>query len=395
MPEIEEETPATAAKAKVDAELEKKRTGEWKTEEGLKKVAEFIREHIKNRNGVLNENRCDYFKGDRLTRVLLPEVVPEGGKKKIKKRPKILESIVDAKEANLVAQTLLASQEYYIKVQVMKDPANKQPQKEVRVMKQQAWDEMGYYVWVWDGNPFWNNVFQIAMVVIFILVTCFPIWPDFMKLGLWYISVTLLVVMFVFLTIRFLLFLFVWIFGFEFWILPNLFDESLTVVESFKPVFMFERIKTTQLWWRLGISGGFIWFIYWAYTQPTEFDEFIKGQKEFVDDLYEGNLLSDVSQQHKTDLDKIFDKMPSIEDLLADLAHEEDDEEGAGSGTCEGTPEECAKYHADEAPREENMQPEDFEENEEEELDMDAMLEDMLEADEAEDIMDEMMDEQG
>ena len=33
------------------------------TEEGLKKVAEFIREHIKNRNGILNENRCDYFKG--------------------------------------------------------------------------------------------------------------------------------------------------------------------------------------------------------------------------------------------------------------------------------------------------------------------------------------------
>ena len=26
-------------------------------------MAEFIREHIKNRNGVLNENRCDYFKG--------------------------------------------------------------------------------------------------------------------------------------------------------------------------------------------------------------------------------------------------------------------------------------------------------------------------------------------
>ena len=50
---------------------------------------------------------------------------------------------------------------------------------------------------------------------------------------------------------------------------------------------MFERIKTTQLWWRLAISGGFIWFMYWAYTQPTEFDEFIKGQKEFVDDLYE------------------------------------------------------------------------------------------------------------
>ena len=49
---------------------------------------------------------------------------------------------------------------------MIKDPANKQPQKEVRVLKQQAWDEMGYYVWVWDGNPFWNNVFQVRLAMV-------------------------------------------------------------------------------------------------------------------------------------------------------------------------------------------------------------------------------------
>ena len=71
---------------------------------------------------------------------------------------------------------------------------------------------------------------------------------------------------------------------------------------------------------------------------------------------YEGNLLSDVSQQHKTDLDKIFDKMPSIEDLLADIAAEDMEEE-------EGTvPGEGGEYRAEEEGFVENLQPEDFEE---------------------------------
>jgi hypothetical protein len=39
-----------------------------------------------------------------------------------------------------------------------------------------------------------------------------------------------------FLLLRFLAFLFVWVTGYEFWFLPNLFDESLSFVDSFKPV---------------------------------------------------------------------------------------------------------------------------------------------------------------
>ena len=39
-----------------------------------------------------------------------------------------------------------------------------------------------------------------------------------------------------FLLLRFLAFLLVWVCGYEFWFLPNLFDESLSFVDSFKPV---------------------------------------------------------------------------------------------------------------------------------------------------------------
>lgn len=53
---------------------------------------------------------------------------------------------------------------------------------------------------------------------------------------MWYLSVTLLVIMVTFLTIRCLLFFFAWIAGYEFWILPRLFDETLAFAESFTPV---------------------------------------------------------------------------------------------------------------------------------------------------------------
>jgi hypothetical protein len=56
------------------------------------------------------------------------------------------------------------------------------------------------------------------------------------QVWLWYVSVTLLSFMLGFLLLRFLAFLLVWVGGFEFWFLPNLFDESLSFVDSFKPV---------------------------------------------------------------------------------------------------------------------------------------------------------------
>jgi translocation protein SEC62 len=141
-----------------------------------------------------------------------------------------------------------------------------------------------------------SNFMTGGIVTAFLLITCFPIWPQIMKVILWYISCTLLVLIFSLVLIRWFLFLFVWIFGFEFWILPNLFDEERSVMDSFKPAMSFEKTGPGQLWWRMAVLIGFVGSFYWAYTQPTEFDEFLKSNKQFVDDLYDGNLLSDMSQ---------------------------------------------------------------------------------------------------
>ena len=112
--------------------------------------------------------------------------------------------------------------------------------------------------------------------------------------------------------------------GFECWILPNLFDEQLGFCDSFVPVVSCERTKEGQLMYRIGVSVAFFSFCYWAVTQPSEFDGFVKGQGDFIKDLYAGTLLSDMSQKDKESIDK--PKMPTLADLLKKLDSEDEEE---------------------------------------------------------------------
>jgi translocation protein SEC62 len=71
-------------------------------------------------------------------------------------------------------------------------------------------------------------------------------------------------------------------------LLCSLFDESLSVVDSFKPVYSFDKGSAGQTMYRLGLLVALVAFIVWAASQPTEFDGFLAAQKDFVDDLYSG-----------------------------------------------------------------------------------------------------------
>lgn len=58
----------------------------------------------------------------------------------------------------------------------------------------------------------------------------------------------------------------------------------------------FEKSPSGQGIYRAAMVVAFAAFVYWAYSQPTEFDSLITAQKQFMHDLYEGNLLADVAQ---------------------------------------------------------------------------------------------------
>lgn len=169
----------------------------------------------------------------------------------------------------------------------------------------------------------WSNIATGLVIAVVIGFTLLPIWPDYAKRILWYFSVTFLIGTLSFCLIRFVLFLMLWVFGYEFWIFPRLFDESLSFQDSFKPVYSFDKGTTGQGLYRMGLIVALVGFGYWAYSQPTEFDGFLKAQTEFIDDLYSGKLIADVAFNPREHMEKHGKRVPSLEDLLKELEKDE------------------------------------------------------------------------
>jgi translocation protein SEC62 len=192
------------------------------------------------------------------------------------------------------------------------------------VCRVRDFDEAGYFTWVYEGDKTMSHLMTTGLIMGFLFCVCFPIWPQFLRVFVWYLSVSLLLFIFFLITSRACLFLFVWIIGFECWFLPNLFDETLSFSDSFKPLYSFEPTKPGQLPYRIGVGVGFFSFCYWAITQPSEFDGFVSAQGDFLKDLYAGTLLSDTSQEDKDNIDKPM--MQSLDELLKSLEDEEVEE---------------------------------------------------------------------
>jgi hypothetical protein len=42
--------------------------------------------------------------------------------------------------------------------------------------------EADYYVWLWEGDQTMSNFMTGLLIVAFLLITCYPVWPDILKL---------------------------------------------------------------------------------------------------------------------------------------------------------------------------------------------------------------------
>mmetsp|Transcript_26955 Transcript_26955/g.27194 ORF Transcript_26955/g.27194 Transcript_26955/m.27194 type:complete len:361 (-) Transcript_26955:119-1201(-) len=280
----------------------------YESEKGLRQLANYLRSPfgVRVRSAIEHEKRVDYFKGKRLVECIL----------EAKKWPKALPKITDKGQAISVIQLLIKAQYFHRSEKV-------EGKKGVLVYSQKNFfEETGYYTWMYAGNMVWSNVATGGVIAVVIGFTLLPVWPVIAKTILWYCSITFLLVTLVFLSIRFLMFLVMWILGYDFWVFPRLFDETLTVQESFKPVYQLEKGASGQGYYRIALVIAVIAFIAWAAHQPTEFDEILKAQKEFIDDLYSGNLLADVAHDPKLNIDRSR-KVPNLEDLLRQVEEDE------------------------------------------------------------------------
>ena len=83
-------------------------------------------------------------------------------------------------------------------------------------------------------TPKKSRIFPIIIISIVLALCLFPIWPYKITLVVFYISLYFLILVGVFSIIRFLIYYFMRLIGFEFWIFPEIFEN-----DSFKPIYSF------------------------------------------------------------------------------------------------------------------------------------------------------------
>uniref|UniRef100_A0A914LI57 Translocation protein SEC62 n=1 Tax=Meloidogyne incognita TaxID=6306 RepID=A0A914LI57_MELIC len=103
------------------------------------------------------------------------------------------------------------------------------------------------YVWVFDPTPFWKQCVGVLIVLGTIGGCLFPLWPDWLRLGVYYLSLTGIILFGIFLgfaLVRTILFGIICVCSLGrhyLWILPNLLEEC-SFFESFQPFYTYEYV---------------------------------------------------------------------------------------------------------------------------------------------------------
>lgn len=149
-----------------------------------RRVVDFLRTKagMKVRPGVLNGQRADYFKGSAAIKaVLSPEYA------KLRNVPKV----TSEEEAEKMLHNLLPYA-FFLRVERGEKPAKKDERRALQVNQMQLFEKDMYYAWFYEGQQLMMKLAGLAMVVVMLAAVMFPLWPRFMRLGVWYASMGVL-----------------------------------------------------------------------------------------------------------------------------------------------------------------------------------------------------------
>lgn len=117
--------------------------------------------------------------------------------------------------------------------------------KRLAITQKQNFDANSFYCCVYEGSKRWQHFMLFCVVAAVLCICMFPAWPLQLKIGLWYVSVVFLTILLFLIVLRLILFLFLWFFGYQFWLLPNLFNEDAGFIDSFIPLTDLQRVPGT------------------------------------------------------------------------------------------------------------------------------------------------------
>jgi len=210
-----------------------------KAPQETRNVVNFLRSSkagLKNRVGVLNGKRVDYFKGRSAVKALLSPAYA-----KTKNTPKI----TSEEEAHNLLHNIIPFT-FFLRVDRGQPVGSASSPKSLQINQMQLFKPDEYYAWFYEGSQWTNYVGGVAMVAIILAGVMFPLWPPILRLGVWYLSLVFLGLIGLLLVISVIRLIFyvitVLVASPGIWIFPRLFAD-VGFVDSFIPLWEWDLPK--------------------------------------------------------------------------------------------------------------------------------------------------------
>lgn len=119
----------------------------------------------------------------------------------------------------------------------------------VRIEQHQEANDDNYYIWLYEGSQWKQKAYAAGALVLVMAVVLFPLWPLFLRQGVWYLSMGMLGLIGLFFAmaiVRLILFI-ITMFAAPpgLWLYPNLF-EDVGFFDSFRPVWAWQEVSPVR-----------------------------------------------------------------------------------------------------------------------------------------------------
>jgi translocation protein SEC62 len=116
----------------------------------------------------------------------------------------------------------------------------------VKIEQHQDANDDNYYIWLYEGSQWKQKLYAAGALLLVIAIVLFPLWPLFLRQGVWYLSMGMLGLIGLFFAmaiVRLIIFM-ITIFAVPpgLWLYPNLF-EDVGFFDSFRPVWAWQEVR--------------------------------------------------------------------------------------------------------------------------------------------------------
>lgn len=103
-------------------------------------------------------------------------------------------------------------------------------------MEKMVVNPFGFYIFQVEQGSMKQTLWLVFIVFLIFFFLLFRVWPEWLRLGVWYVSWYLLCFLIGTAIVRVIVWFAVWHIGVDFWIFPNYFIDSDNILDSFLPV---------------------------------------------------------------------------------------------------------------------------------------------------------------